>query len=220
MKKQLLESILAAPGYLTAQLSKDENQQEGRKRDVVFYSGSKVNRYDWWTDEEYDLSFDMGGADLSELKARGKVLNGHMSYAAENVIGSVENPRKTDAGYTATLKFTEAEDIDPIWQRIEDGTLSDVSMGVKIGRLVLSEDDKKSKRKHYIAMEWTPYEISVVPFGADPGARFLSMDPRLERLRKTDISATTGAASNADESNQKARLALEIKQRRFRVLGR
>lgn len=215
MSTELLESIQAAPGYLVASLSEDEDK-EPRRRDVLFYSGAKVERYDWWTDESYDLSFSMDGADLSELISRGRVLNGHSKYSALDVIGAVENPRREAGGYVATLRFSEAEDVDPIWQRIEDGTLRDVSMGVKINKIELAEEDKKAKRKHYMATSWQPFEISVVPIGADPGAKFLSMDPRLERLRSREFSARHGA----DDSEQKARLALAIKARRYRVLGR
>lgn len=195
-------------------------ESEGRRREVLFYSGAKVERYDWYADEMYDLSFDMNGANLSALTSGAPVLDGHRSYMADHVIGTVESATKAGKGYTAVLRFSEAESVSDTWTKIDEGILNAVSMGVKIGKLVLAEDDKKSKRKHYMATDWTPFEISVVPIGADPGARFLSMDPRLERLRATDISAPTGAASTADESEQKARLALEIKQRRYRVLGR
>ena len=71
-----------------------------------------------------------------------------------------------------------------------------------------------------MATEWTPYEVSVVPIGADPGARFLSMDPRLERLRDIEDSALSGAAREAENSEAKARTEMAIRQRRFRVFGR
>lgn len=214
-----LEAIQQAPNFLLAAMSEPE-KKEGRRRDVVFYTGAKVPRVEWWSGEAYDLSFDMESADLSELQSRGRVLNGHSQYSAEDVLGSVENPRRADVGYVATLRFTEAEDIDPIWQRIEDGTLRDVSMGVKIGKLTLVEENKKTGRKHYMASNWTPYEISVVPFGADPGARFLAADPRLEKLRAIEFSAHSGSPTTADGGDLKARHMLALKARRWRVLGR
>lgn len=218
MKKELLESILEAPGYLAAQMAKPA-AADGRRREAVFYSGAKVERFDWWTGEMYDLSFDMGGADLSALRAGAPVLDGHSSYSTSTVLGSIESAERKDVGYVAVMKFSDAESVDDAWTKIEDGTIKAVSMGVKIGKLVLQEDDKKAKRKHYMATTWTPYEVSVVPIGADPGARFLSMDPRLERLRAMESSASSVAAREAEDRDARARILLGIKERRLRVLG-
>lgn len=219
MKKELLESILEAPGYLAAQMAKPE-AVEGRRREVLFYSGAKVERFDWFTGEMYDLSFDMESANLSKLTSGAPVLDGHSSWSTSDVIGIVEGAEKGKAGYTASLRFSDAPEVDSTWLKIDEGILNAVSMGVKIEKLILKEDDKKAKRKHYVAMGWTPFEISVVPIGADPGAKFLSMDPRLERLRAIEDSVLTGAASEAENSEAKARAELAIRQRRFRVFGR
>lgn len=223
MKKELLESILAAPSFIVCAMDVPpaaETPVEDFIRDVVFYSGAKVERYDWWTNETYDLSFDMNGADLSVLNSgSAPVLNGHEQEEAEDVIGVIQSAGKDKRGYVASLRFSNREDVAGIRQDIADGILCNVSMGVAIDALELASKPAE-KRKHYLATKWKPFEVSVVPIGADPGAKFLSRDSRLERLRAIDLSAPTGAASKADESEQKARLALAVKQRRFRVLGR
>lgn len=221
MKKELLDSILAAPGFIVCSMDvpTEPPPVEDFVREVVFYSGAKVERFDWWTGENYDLSFDMNGANLSALNANAPVLNGHEQEEAEDVIGVVQSASRDKRGYVATLRFSNREDVAGIRQDIADGILRNVSMGVSIQALKLVSKPEE-KRKHYMATEWKPFEISVVPIGADPGAKFLSRDSRLERLRAIEVSAPTGAASDADESEEKARFALAIKQRRFRVLGR
>lgn len=223
MKKQLLESILAAPGYVVCAMEEmppSDAPSGDFIREAVFYSGAKVERYDWWTGETYDLSFSMTGADLSELTSgRAPVLNGHEQGEAEDVIGVNQAAYKDSRGFVTRMRFSNREEVAGIRQDIADGILCNVSMGVAIKALELVSK-LEEKRKHYMATAWKPFEISVVPIGADPGAKFLSKDARLERLRSLDISAPTGAASEADDSEQKARLALQIKQRRFRVLGR
>lgn len=88
------------------------------------------------------------------------------------------------------------------------------------GELVKAEPVEKGI-PHLRATKWQPFHVSLVSRGADPSAQFLS-DCHMEVPAElfTDLSAPTGAASEADQSEQKARLALALKQRRFRVLGR
>lgn len=209
MKPNLIESVQQCPNLLAAKMSRPESA-EGRRRQVLFYSGAVVPRYDWRTDEEYDLSFDMNGAELEELTQRGKVLNSHSSYEVADVLGKVESAKKTEKGYMADLLFSDREEISGIWQDIEAGILTDVSMGVKI--LELKDITKKdAKKKHLSAARWQPFEISVVAFGADPGARFLAADPRIERARRLQLSADSGAASEAD----RARYLIQLQRMRF-----
>lgn len=203
------EVLLKQPQCYLASMHKSESA--GRTRDVLFYSGAKVARYDWWSGEEYDLSFDLDGADLSRLKADAPVLNGHSSFDVRDVIGVVENPRRSKEGYVATMRFSERPEVDGIWKDVEDNILRNVSMGVEIKKLVLAEDDKKKNRKHYMAKEWQPFEISVVPIGADPGAKFLSADPRFGQLREDRgelSSVLAGAARHTEIEQAKARLRL------------
>jgi hypothetical protein len=236
MTKELLQAIIDAPQCLTAQMDAAEGGE--RRRDVLFYSGAKVPRMDWWTGEEYDLSFAMDGADLKKLKD-GPVLNGHADFQVQDVLGVVENPRRSERGYEASLRFSDRDEVAGVWKDIEDGILRSVSMGVNIKKIELKEDDKKNKRKHYMATEWEPFEISVVPRGADPGAKFLAADPRLLELRGGHIPADIDMAKLAedvvahfrklsgsavsptgtDSSEDQAREALALRQRRYRVLG-
>jgi len=57
------------------------------------------------------------------------VLNTHRGGDARNVLGRVVAAR-TEAGRGhATLRFSTAADVEPVWQRIADGTLRAVSVG-------------------------------------------------------------------------------------------
>lgn len=174
-----------------------------RRREVLFYSGATVDRFDSWSGESWRLRFDMDSADLSTLQAgSAPVLDGHQSNESEYVLGIVENARKADDGFRATLRFSNREDVNGIWQDIEDGILRSVSMGVQIGELVV-QSRPGAEIKEYLARKWKPYEISIVPIGADPGAKILQ---------------SLTAAGSADE--QMAKYQLALKQRRLRVLGK
>jgi hypothetical protein len=179
-----------------------------RKRDVLFYSGAKVERVDMWSGDVYDLSFAMDGGDLTQLAGR-PVLNGHQQEEVEYVLGVVENPRRTRRGYEATLRFSDREDVAPVWQDIEGGILTSVSMGVQIVEMTQAPDSTV-KRPHLLASKWKPFEISIVPIGADPGAKFLSAS--LSAAKR--ISTAPSAAENH------ARHELALRERRWRVLSK
>lgn len=185
----------------------DDNQEpkaEGpRRREVLFYSGATVERFDFFTGESRKLRFDMDSADLSDLSAGAPVLDGHRASETEYVVGIVESARRADDGYRAVLRFSNREDVNGLWQDIQDGILRNVSMGVQIGELVL-ESRPGAEIKQYLARNWKPYEISVVPIGADPKAKILS----------TSLTA----APSADQ--QRAEYELALRMRRWRVLGK
>jgi hypothetical protein len=182
----------------------EEPKAEGpRRREVLFYSGATVERFDFFTGESWKLRFDMESADLSALSAGAPVLDGHQIDETEYVIGVVESARRADDGYRAVLRFSNREDVNGTWQDIQDGILRNVSMGVQIGELVV-ESKPGADVKQYLAKKWKPYEISVVPIGADPNAKILS----------TSLTA----APSADQ--QRAQYELALRMRRWRVLGK
>ena len=179
-----------------------------RKRDVLFYSGAKVERRDYFTDEMYYLSFSMDGADLTEITGK-PILNNHRQNGIEDVLGNIENPRRTRRGYEATLRFSDREGVASIWQDIEDGILGNVSMGVRI-REMTQAPDSTSRMPHLLATQWQPFEISLVPIGADPGAKFLS----------ASLSAAKRISAAFSAAEYHARHELALRERGWRVLGK
>jgi len=200
-----LAGQLLAPMPTPEDDNEDEKPEaEGpRRREVLFYSGATVERFDMFTGELRRLRFDMDSADLSDLSAGAPVLDGHRASETEYVVGIVESARRADDGYRAVLRFSNREDVNGLWQDIQDGILRNVTMGVQIGELVL-ESRPGAEVKQYLARKWKPYEISVVPIGADPKAKILS----------TSLTA----APSADQ--QRAQYELALRMRRWRVLGK
>lgn len=202
LKIQLAGQLMAP--MPTPEDDEEEPKSEGpRRREVLFYSGATVERFDFFTGESWKLRFDMDSADLTALSAGAPVLDGHMTHETEYVIGVVESARRADDGFRAVLRFSNREDVNGLWQDIQDGILRNVSMGVQIGELVV-ESRPGADVKQYLAKKWRPYEISVVPIGADPNAKILS----------TSLTA----APSADQ--QRAQYELALRMRRWRVLGK
>lgn len=198
--KQFLTATFAAAAAAPA-------AEAGRRKDFVFYSGAEIQRFDFWTGEDYTLQFSMKPSDMRlQALTNAPLLKDH-EVSVDSVIGHIENARIENGAAMGTAVFAETADVDPVWEKVQAGHITDVSMGVEIDRLELLVDDKKAKVKRYMAFGWEPREISVVPMGADPGAAFL-MARELKELPDSVLAflrdlyqqnlAKSGAASNAD----------------------
>jgi len=96
-------------------------------------------------------------------------LDTHCRGGARDVLGRVVAARlEAGRGY-ATLQFSTAVDVAPVWQRIADGTLRSVSVGYHVHRYEQRTDAATAETIHR-AMDWEPFEISVVPLPVDPAA--------------------------------------------------
>ena len=96
------------------------------------------------------------------------VLNSDRRADARDVVGRVLAAQVQDGRGTATLQFSTADDVEPLWQRIADGTLRSVSVGYRVHRYEQIADPRDGTVHR--AVDWEPYEISVVPVPIDPAA--------------------------------------------------
>ena len=100
---------------------------------------------------------------------RAPVLDTHRRGGARDVLGRVVAARLEGGRGYATLQFSTAADVEPVWQRIADGTLRSVSVGYRVHRYEQRTDAATAETIHR-AMDWEPFEISVVPLPVDQAA--------------------------------------------------
>ncbi|MCX7382197.1 MAG: terminase, partial [Alphaproteobacteria bacterium] len=117
--------------------------------------------------EELDMS--PSAVRMDGLRGGGApVLNTHRSNDARDVVGRVLDARIEAGRGIATLQFSSATDVEPLWQRVADGTLRSVSVGYRVHRYMPIQDPVVGTVHR--AVDWEPYEISVVPIPVDPAA--------------------------------------------------
>ncbi|MBR0675001.1 terminase [Roseomonas alkaliterrae] len=97
------------------------------------------------------------------------VLDTHRRGGARDVLGRVTAARLERGRGYATLQFSTAADVEPVWQRIADGTLRAVSVGYRVHRYEPRADPATGETVHR-AVDWEPFEISVVPVPVDRDA--------------------------------------------------
>jgi hypothetical protein len=189
-------------------------------REIMFYAGTPVLRTDGRKMFHLSFSMEPDAVDLSLLNSgRAPFVVDHVEDI-DHTLGVIERAEIKGTG-RAFVRFSDRQEMAGLIGDIKSGVLANVSMGARITGELVKAEPVETGVPHLRATKWQPFHVSLVSRGADPSAQFLS-DCQMEVPAElfTDLSAPTGAASEADQSEQKARLALAIKQRRFRVLGR
>ena len=126
--------------------------------------------------EELDMS--PNAVRMAQLgSGNAPVLNTHRSSDARDVLGRVIAARLEGGRGHARLQFSGAADVEPLWQRIADGTLRAVSIGYRVHRYD-QRPDPVSGEMIYRAVDWEPFEISIVPIPVDRDAQVRGAAPQ------------------------------------------
>lgn len=196
----LRSSASVAPGTLN---------EGARTVEVIFYSGATVDRFPPF-DDPYRLSFslDKGAVRLDRFNAGAPLVDNHSTFGSvsESVLGVIEKAWLADDGGHAQVKI--AADKPEILARIKDGVLRNFSMGARIHQL-RDVTEKGDATKHFMAIDWEPQELSIVPIPADPGAQALA-EQRPERFRCVLVDGASSATKETRMSDlTKADLAAD-----------
>jgi hypothetical protein len=153
---------------------------EKRTVDLVWTTGARVLRgfFEPWYEE---LSTDSKHVRMKRLNNGAPFLDTHKAYeGAKGVLGVVVagSARLENGKGVATVRFAKPEDdpeADKVFRKIADGILQNVSVGYRTYKLEKVEAGE-GKTPVFRATDWEPFEISVVPSGADDGAGFRSTE--------------------------------------------
>jgi hypothetical protein len=148
--------------------------EEAREIELVWSTGARRLTWSWeeWGVIEEELALDEGACDLSRLNARAPLLNAHSTWQLRDVIGVTSKAWLAGAEARALVRFSKRAEVTPIWEDVKDGILCQVSIGYQVRKYVVTREEGKAPL--YRAVDWCPYEISIVPVGADPGASIRS----------------------------------------------
>lgn len=146
---------------------------EARTAELIFSTGAAVERYDWSSGQRYmeKLAIDDKAVRLDRLNAAGPLLDSHSSYSISDQLGAVVpgTARIEKNRAVATVKFSSRDAVAPIFQDVRDGILRSVSVGYRVFKFVEEKGDTKIPVR--TAVDWEPYEISMVSMPADTGAK-------------------------------------------------
>jgi hypothetical protein len=145
--------------------------------DIVWTTGAPVQRYDYLREQIYweELEVSDAAIDLSRLEKGAPILDSHSAWKGlTSVIGVVERAWIEGGKGHATVRFDLG---DPLGReaarKLEAGIINSFSCGYKVLRWsnVTTDADREAGQRRFRAMRWQPYELSMVPIGADPEAQ-------------------------------------------------
>lgn len=191
----------------SAELAPNTADTDTRTVEVVWSAGARVRRSTLFG-EPYDeeLSLDPTHVRLDRLNAGAPFLKVHEIDTLDAVIGSVVpgSARIENGRGIAQVRISERADVEPIWRDIQAGHIRAVSIGYQVHRFEVSKPE--AARELWRAVDWTPFEVSAVPVGADPAAGFRAQSPLHDCvLHRRDVPPTqTGAIPMTDKPNAPA----------------
>ncbi|MFZ5959847.1 prohead protease/major capsid protein fusion protein [Pseudomonas knackmussii] len=198
---------------LRAAVRPDTVNIDDRTVEITWTTGAKGRRWSWDIGsymEELEVSD--SAVRLDRLNNGAPFLNTHNSWELEDVIGVVEKAWIEGGEGRALIRFSQRDDVEPIFRDVRDGILRNISVGYSVHRYEIIEgpDDKLPT---YRAVDWEPMELSLVPIGFDDGGKVRSATeqadykgPRFSTVFETrEAAAPTeqpAVSANTQEENQ------------------
>jgi len=184
--------------------------------EVVWTTGARVRRYDWWTETSYEeeLAVTPEAVDMSRFAAGTvQVFDNHRTHGGIGSIlgvaihGSIENGEGR-----ATLRLSKRADIADIVADIKSGIIRAISVGYNVSKYEITRTNDRADGGTvplYRAVSWQPFEISfvTVPADADASTRsqptngvpceFITRAPAHSALTNQEDNMTTATQSGA-----------------------
>lgn len=165
------------------------------------------------------------------MKPTMRMLNSHNKWSVDAVLGTVSEISPTDKTVQAKLTFSSASDVEPIFTKVAEGHLTDVSVRASyypadfveiapgksrsIGGVTYTAADVTMR----IVKKWTPEEVSIVAYGADENSTIRQQTPLKNATPKNveQINQFTSREDRHDSTGEEFIMRLNAKAMRFLV---
>lgn len=219
-KKMSAEKLLENSDFVRAQIEPGSVNSDERRVAILVSTETPVRRYDWYSGQYYEevLLHGEENVDLTRAAtAKLRWMHGSGQYG-ELPIGKLENVTLTNRQLRAEAVFSLANpDADMFWRMVEEGTLTEISVGGS------KQENRVTERDGSIALvevtRWAFHEASLVDIGADPSAgigrsenqkKGETVNEQLEALRRQLEEMTKQGADSAaiERKNQEIQVAM------------
>lgn len=147
---------------------------ERRVVQLTFATSAAVTRRDYRLGTLYQevLSMDPAHVRLDRLNAGAPLLDSHSAGSVGNVLGAVQPGTARIAHHVgeAEVRFSKRAAVEAVWQDVVDKILRAISVGYNVYRYT-EAPGRDGGLPTRTAVDWEPFELSLVPMPADIGAR-------------------------------------------------
>lgn len=194
-RKDSAKSAQIESMYFRAAFSPETLKEETRTVELVWSTGAKVKRSPWFGEPFFEeLSMDPKHIRMDRLNSGAPLLENHNSWSVDSVIGVVERAWVEKGLGKATVRFSKDPKSDEVFNKVRDGILRNISVGYRVH--TFEKQKSEDEIKTYRATDWEPFEVSVVPIGADAAAGF--RDGSKEKLNTCELITRADSAHRED----------------------
>lgn len=144
---------------------------ETRTVELIASTGEAVRREDFDGPYTERLTVAPQAVDLSRVEGM-PLLDNHRRSGLADVLGVARAARIEGGQLILTVQVSERA--DPVWRDIKSGIIRNVSVGYAVDAFEDSVDPETGARTRTVT-RWTLIEVSLVPVGADGGAKTRSL---------------------------------------------
>jgi hypothetical protein len=144
-----------------------------RTVEVVWTTGARVRRFDYWSGQSYDeeLVVSDSAVDLTRFNTGGApVLNSHNSRSLDAQIGVIQRAWIDGQEGRATIRLSERKELAGLVRDIETGVIKNISAGYNVRKYEIISAANRTDGGTvplYRAVDWEPAEVSFVTIPAD-----------------------------------------------------
>ena len=174
-----MNNVVANAGlyHRDAEIIPESIEKEKRVITFCWSTGSRVLRVPWFEDPFYEeLSLEEQHVRLHRLNNHAPFLQLHRSGGFGDALGVHQKAWIEGNKAFAEVRFSKRKGVEEIWGEVCDGILRNISVGYKTHKI--REEKQKNDFTIKRAIDWEPFENSLVLVGADADAQIRSEESR------------------------------------------
>ncbi|OHV27042.1 hypothetical protein BBJ66_00885 [Rhizobium sp. RSm-3] len=168
--------------------------EKARTVEMIASTGAGVLRHDMEGAFNEMLSLTPGAVDLSRAEGM-PLLDSHRQDGLDRVLGVVRGVRIEKGQLIVTAQFSERA--EAVFKDVAAGIIRNVSVGYGVDDFEDRVDPQSGQRLRTVT-KWTLHEVSLVPVGADAGAKTRGITMPQANNTATAASATATTSANAN----------------------